>query len=142
MRSRHLRRFRQRQPVTDNHRRDRQISARQTLCDERQDHGCGFRSFLRCARSTGRTGRQEVPDIRIRRQPRYRQPHAGCPQRRHRQLLDPQSEGGIRLGRRKGHPQKLGIDGDYEGIGHCVLGYTDGPQPEAAPRKEGRVYHV
>ena len=38
--------------------------------------------------------------------------------------------------------KSLGIDGDYEGIGHCVLGYTDGPQPEAAPRKEGRVYHV
>lgn len=38
--------------------------------------------------------------------------------------------------------RSLGIDGDYEGIGHCVLGYTDGPQPEAAPRKEGRVYHV
>lgn len=36
----------------------------------------------------------------------------------------------------------LGIDGDYEGIGHCVLGYTDGPQPDAAPRKEDRVYHV
>lgn len=36
----------------------------------------------------------------------------------------------------------LGIDGDYEGIGHCVLGYTDGPQPDAAPRKENRVYHV
>lgn len=34
----------------------------------------------------------------------------------------------------------LGIEGDYEGIGHCVLGYPDGPLPEAKPRKENYVY--
>lgn len=38
--------------------------------------------------------------------------------------------------------KELGIDGDYEGIGHCVLGYSDGSQPAAAPRKKNRVYHV
>ena len=91
MRGRYLCRFWKRQSVTDNHRRDRQSSARQALCHERQNHGCGFRSFLRCTRSTGRTGRQELPYVYLRRQPRYRQPHAGSPQRRHRQLLDPQS---------------------------------------------------
>ena len=32
--------------------------------------------------------------------------------------------------------KSLGIEGDYEGIGHCVLGYTDGPAPKAAPRKD------
>lgn len=36
----------------------------------------------------------------------------------------------------------LGIEGDYEGIGHCVLGYADGPLPQAAPRKENYVYYV
>ena len=36
----------------------------------------------------------------------------------------------------------LGIEGDYEGIGHCVVGYIDGENPEAAPRKEGRVYFI
>lgn len=36
--------------------------------------------------------------------------------------------------------RELGIDGDYEGIGHCVLGYPDGPLPEAKPRKEPYVY--
>lgn len=36
----------------------------------------------------------------------------------------------------------LGIDGDYEGIGNCILGYTDGPLPEAVPRKENYVYFV
>jgi nitroreductase len=36
---------------------------------------------------------------------------------------------------------KLGIEGDYEGIGHCVLGYAD-MEPEAAPRKENYVYYV
>lgn len=35
---------------------------------------------------------------------------------------------------------ELGIEGDYEGIGHCVLGYTDAPVPTGAPRKEGRVF--
>ena len=36
---------------------------------------------------------------------------------------------------------KLGIVGDYEGIGHCVLGYP-AQLPEAAPRKEKRVFYV
>lgn len=36
--------------------------------------------------------------------------------------------------------RELGIEGDYEGIGHCVLGYPDGPLPEARPRKEAYVY--
>ena len=36
----------------------------------------------------------------------------------------------------------LGITGDYEGIGHCILGYADGPEPEAAPRKNGYIYHI
>lgn len=35
--------------------------------------------------------------------------------------------------------KSLGIQGEYEGIGHLVLGYADGPEPEAAPRKEGYV---
>ena len=35
--------------------------------------------------------------------------------------------------------KELGIEGEYEGIGHCILGYADGPEPEAAPRKEGYV---
>ena len=38
--------------------------------------------------------------------------------------------------------RSLGIEGDYEGIGHCVLGYADGPAPKAAPRKENYVYFV
>lgn len=36
----------------------------------------------------------------------------------------------------------LGIKGDFEGIGHCVLGYADCEQPEAAPRKENYVYWI
>lgn len=38
--------------------------------------------------------------------------------------------------------KSLGITGDYEGIGHCVLGYVDGDEPEAAPRKDDYVYYV
>ena len=34
------------------------------------------------------------------------------------------------------------IEGDYEGIGHCVLGYVDGEEPKAMPRKENYVYCV
>lgn len=36
----------------------------------------------------------------------------------------------------------LGIEGDYEGIGHCVLGYTDGEYPATKPRKENWVYYA
>ncbi len=37
---------------------------------------------------------------------------------------------------------KWGVEGDYEGIGHCVLGYPAGDVPKAKPRKENYVYHV
>ena len=33
----------------------------------------------------------------------------------------------------------LGITGDWEGIGHCVVGYPDGEAPQAKPRAEGRI---
>lgn len=36
----------------------------------------------------------------------------------------------------------LGIEGDYEGIGHCILGYTNGACRPAAPRKENYVYRI
>jgi len=35
-----------------------------------------------------------------------------------------------------------GIEGDYEGIAHCIVGYVDGKVPEAAPRKSNYVYYV
>lgn len=38
--------------------------------------------------------------------------------------------------------KSLEIEGDYEGIGHCILGYVDGEMPKAAPRKEGYVYYI
>ncbi len=38
--------------------------------------------------------------------------------------------------------KSLGIEGDYEGIGHCVLGFADGLAPKAAPRKDSYVYYV
>lgn len=36
----------------------------------------------------------------------------------------------------------LGITGEYEGIGHCVLGYADGEYPDVKPRKDGWIYFV
>lgn len=36
----------------------------------------------------------------------------------------------------------LGIEGNLEGIGHCILGYTDGEEPETKPRKENYVYWI
>ena len=38
--------------------------------------------------------------------------------------------------------KELGIEGEYEGIGHCILGYADCEMPVAAPRKENRIYYV
>ena len=35
--------------------------------------------------------------------------------------------------------RELGIEGDYEGIGHCILGYPDGACRPAAPRKENYI---
>jgi nitroreductase len=36
--------------------------------------------------------------------------------------------------------KKWGIEGDYEGIGHCVLGY--GEKVPAKPRKDNYIYRV
>lgn len=36
----------------------------------------------------------------------------------------------------------LGIEGDYEGIGHCALGYAAAEIPAPAPRKENYVYYI
>ncbi|MCR5564302.1 MAG: nitroreductase [Gammaproteobacteria bacterium] len=38
--------------------------------------------------------------------------------------------------------KELGLEGEYEGIGHCCIGYIDGPVPEAAPRKANRVIYI
>ena len=38
--------------------------------------------------------------------------------------------------------RSLGIEDEWEGIGHCAVGYIDGEPPRAAERKEGRVYWV
>lgn len=38
--------------------------------------------------------------------------------------------------------KQFGIEGDYEGVGHCILGYPDYDLPKAAERKENRVYWV
>lgn len=37
---------------------------------------------------------------------------------------------------------ELGIDGDYEGIGHCALGYAAEPAKEPVPRNAGRVFTI
>lgn len=38
--------------------------------------------------------------------------------------------------------KELGIEGNYEGIGHLVLGYASEPLKEAAPRKENYIYYI
>ena len=38
--------------------------------------------------------------------------------------------------------KKLGVEGEWEGIGHCAVGYIDGEMPEAAERKPNRVFWV
>lgn len=34
----------------------------------------------------------------------------------------------------------LGIEGEWEGIGHCAVGYIEGDMPKAAERKNNRVF--
>ncbi len=36
----------------------------------------------------------------------------------------------------------LGIEGNYEGIGHLILGYAAKPEAAAAPRKESYIYRA
>ena len=38
--------------------------------------------------------------------------------------------------------KSLGIEGNYEGIGHCILGYVDGEEPQCHPRKDNWVYRA
>lgn len=38
--------------------------------------------------------------------------------------------------------KSLGIEGDYEGIGNCILGYPDIEKIEAQPRKENYIYKI
>ena len=37
---------------------------------------------------------------------------------------------------------KLGVEGEYEGVGNCVIGYLDGEYPATRARKEKWVYYV
>ncbi len=36
--------------------------------------------------------------------------------------------------------RELGIEGDYEGIGHCIVGWPEGKLPAAKPIREGRFF--
>lgn len=36
----------------------------------------------------------------------------------------------------------IGVSGEWEGIGHCAVGYVEGDTPKAAKRKDGRVFWV
>lgn len=36
----------------------------------------------------------------------------------------------------------LAIEGDWEGIAHCAIGYIDGDMPKSAERKPGRVFWI
>ncbi len=38
--------------------------------------------------------------------------------------------------------KSVGVEGDYEGIGNCVLGYIDGDYPAEKERNDGRVFWV
>ena len=38
--------------------------------------------------------------------------------------------------------RELGIEGDFAGIGHCIVGIPDGPAPADKPRKPDRILWV
>ena len=38
--------------------------------------------------------------------------------------------------------KSLGIEGNYEGVGNCILGYAEGKEPIPAPRKENYIYYI
>lgn len=36
----------------------------------------------------------------------------------------------------------IGAEGEWEGVGHCAVGFIDGEIPSPAPRKDGRVFWI
>lgn len=38
--------------------------------------------------------------------------------------------------------KQAGLEGEWEGIGNCILGYAEGTLNEGAARKDGRVYWI
>jgi hypothetical protein len=42
----------------------------------------------------------------------------------------------------QGWLKSLGVEGEWEGIGHCILGYPDGAEPKAAKRNDNRIFFV
>ena len=38
--------------------------------------------------------------------------------------------------------KSLGIDGEYEAVGNCVVGYIEGEYPNVRPRKENYIYYI
>ena len=52
-------------------------------------------------------------------------------------------DGSLVLGNMLNAAEKsLNIEGDYEGIGHCAIGYRDAEKLKAAPRKDNYVYYI
>jgi len=54
----------------------------------------------------------------------------------HRAKEEFETEWGIEL------LKSLGIDEEYEGIGHCAIGYADCDYPKTPARKENRVFYI
>ena len=48
----------------------------------------------------------------------------------------------LEMGANKKLLADLGVEGEWEGIGHCAVGYVNGDQPEAAPRAKNRRFYV
>lgn len=38
--------------------------------------------------------------------------------------------------------KNLGVEGEWEGVGHCAIGYADMPKPTPPERKNGRVFYL
>ena len=36
----------------------------------------------------------------------------------------------------------LGVEGEWEGIGHCAIGYIDGEPPAPAKRRDNRIFFI
>ena len=36
----------------------------------------------------------------------------------------------------------LGIEGEWEGVGHCAVGFAEGASPAPAPRRDGRAFWI
>ena len=109
---------------------------------ERRCHGQGHRPYVRRSYHSGSAGRCRFQKCRAGRQPCHGQSDAGRGLAGAGQLLDQPRKGRVESDEGKALLRQWGIEGDWVGVGHCILGYPAADPKPAAPRKPDYIVKV